>query len=62
MKKVTDRSSCERVPFRAAGLERRFDVTFSSMRHSYADDSIYFSDIGATAVALALVQRFEEAS
>lgn len=61
MKKVTDRSSCERVPFRAAGLERRFDVTFSSMRRSYADDAIFF-DIVATAVALAIGERFEEAS
>jgi hypothetical protein len=60
MQTLTGGSSCERVPFRAAGLEGRVDVTFWSMGRSYADDAIFF-DIAA-AVALAFVERFKEAS
>jgi hypothetical protein len=47
------------APFRAAGLEGHFDVTFSSMGYSYAGQPILFD---AAAAVLALCARFEEAS
>ena len=47
------RHSYERVPYAAAGLERRHGVTFCSMGRGYAEDPVFF-DAAAAAVALAL--------
>ena len=47
------RHSYERVPYRAAGLERRYGLTFSSMGRGYKQDPVFF-DAAAAAVALAL--------
>ena len=47
------RHAYERVSFRAAGLEGRHGVTFSSMGRGYKDDPVFF-DAAAAAVALAL--------
>ncbi len=48
------------VPFGAAGLERRFRLTFESMGRSYQEDSVFF-DAAAAAVALALGEASGEA-
>ena len=50
---LPQRHSYERVPYGAAGLERRHGVTFSSMGRGYKDDGVFF-DAAAAAVALAL--------
>ncbi|MGB3635890.1 MAG: hypothetical protein WA982_17770, partial [Rubrobacteraceae bacterium] len=42
-----------KVPFKAAGLEERFGVTFESMGRAYKDDEVFF-DAAAAAVVLAL--------
>ncbi|CAN5698583.1 hypothetical protein BH24ACT22_BH24ACT22_10160 [soil metagenome] len=42
-----------KVPFKAAGLEERFGVTFESMGRVYTDDEVFFN-AAAAAVALAL--------
>ena len=47
------RHSYERVTYRAAGLEGRHGVTFTSMGRGYKDDPVFF-DAAAAAVALAL--------
>jgi len=53
---LPDRHTCEFVEASAAGLERRFGVTFESMGRRYEQDPVFF-DAAVAAVSLALRGR-----